>query len=542
MNGDKYKVLIADDEYWSREKLVRMIDWNEYNLKLLLPAENGEEVLKRVEDEKPDILITDINMPYVNGVELIRYLSEKYPDVQIFVVSGYDDFEYVKSAMKMGAINYLLKPVAKMELIQAVSEALDKLYERKRAEQAEEENDRKLMMASSWLQDREFSCLIDNAEKLYTGGFSVEMNLDITGYTLMLIKLHDIHKIPEDFYRDMQGFSYSMKKKLAEIFQGLALKIFNHVSRPNEFLIISDRDNAELYKGAIRCIKELEGLLHSVVTVVLSDHSYTMESIYSAYVQNISQLMMRPYDQTSRVLMYSHEEEHRQKEKIEYMLGENMENNLMSLLEHNNHKQIKKYILHVIVGEESKPRSYLEVKQAVRQVNSIVLRFYGRKADSRDMVDMDNMNDYIEQSVEKMNSELLWELEEDFLDAVMQTRIKESEDTMQAVIRHIREYIDANYAKELTLKGLAEKYSIEKSYLSRLFKQETGKNLMPYIAQKRIERGKEMICRREISLTEVSYLIGYEDYSYFNRVFRKIEGISPSEYRQRIQERIDENK
>ena len=142
MSGEKYKVLIADDEYWSREKLVRMIAWEEYGLELLAPAENGEEVLKRAESEKVDILITDINMPYVDGVELVQRIREKYPEVLIFVVSGYDDFEYVKSTMKMGAINYLLKPVAKMELIQAVSEALDRLYEKKQAEQIEKENER----------------------------------------------------------------------------------------------------------------------------------------------------------------------------------------------------------------------------------------------------------------------------------------------------------------------------------------------------------------------------------------------------------------
>lgn len=542
MSGEKYKVLIADDEYWSREKLVRMIAWEEYGLELLAPAENGEEVLKRAESEKVDILITDINMPYVDGVELVQRIREKYPEVLIFVVSGYDDFEYVKSTMKMGAINYLLKPVAKMELIQAVSEALDRLYEKKQAEQIEKENDRKLMLASSWLQDREFSCLIDNAEKIYSGGFSLEMNLDITGYTLMLIKIHDLQKIPDGFYKDMQGFSYSMKKKIMENLGDLVVRIFNHVSRPNEFLVISDQENAAIYKGAVSCIKMLEKTLDSPISIVLSDHSYTMESIYSAYVQDVSQLMLRSYDRESRILVYNKDEEYRQKEHIDYVFDEKAENDLISLLEHNSQKQIKKFVLHILGGTYGETKTYLEVKQTLRQVNNILLRFYGKEVESRDIVDMESTNDYVEQAVEKMNLELLCELEEDFLDTLLQMRNIESMESMQAVAKQIREYIEMNYAKELTLTGLAQKYNIEKTYLSRLFKQETGKNLMPYIAEKRIDHAKELIKQGDISLTEVSYLVGYDDYSYFNKVFRKIMGISPSEYRQNMLEGINAHK
>lgn len=99
MESKKYKILIADDEYWTREKIRRMIQWDKYGLLFLEPAVDGEDVLRKMEEHHPDIVITDINMPYLDGVELLRILQEKYPEVVTFVISGYDDFDYVKTPL-----------------------------------------------------------------------------------------------------------------------------------------------------------------------------------------------------------------------------------------------------------------------------------------------------------------------------------------------------------------------------------------------------------------------------------------------------------
>ena len=182
MSGETYKILIADDEYWCREKLIHMIDWKEYGLILQRPAQNGEEVLQRLKENPPDILITDINMPYVGGVELTKKLREEYPEIIVFVISGYDDFDYVRATMKSGAINYLLKPVSKIDLITALTEAMDILYERREKQQLAQEQQKKLQLVSSWLYDREYSRLIDHKENSYAAGISLEMNLDVAGY------------------------------------------------------------------------------------------------------------------------------------------------------------------------------------------------------------------------------------------------------------------------------------------------------------------------------------------------------------------------
>lgn len=92
MEKKMYKLLVADDEYWTREKIRNMINWEEYQIVFMNPAQDGEEVLRIAAEDRPDILITDINMPFVNGVDLVKKVKREYPDIVVFVISGYDDF------------------------------------------------------------------------------------------------------------------------------------------------------------------------------------------------------------------------------------------------------------------------------------------------------------------------------------------------------------------------------------------------------------------------------------------------------------------
>lgn len=171
---NKYKVLIADDEYWTREKLRRMIEWEKYSIECLEPATNGEEVLERLKAEQPDILITDINMPYVNGIELLQQVQRNYPEVITFVISGYDDFEYVRESFMAGSMNYLLKPVSKFDLINALVKALDKVSESRNQKM-------ELLKASSMIQDREFSRFLEKQERPFTPAITMNSQVDFAG-------------------------------------------------------------------------------------------------------------------------------------------------------------------------------------------------------------------------------------------------------------------------------------------------------------------------------------------------------------------------
>ena len=209
MEKRRYRLLIADDEYWTREKIRTMIAWEEYRIDFMPPAQDGEEVMQMLESDRPDILITDINMPFLNGVELVKRVKEQYPEIVILVLSGYDDFAYVKDTLVAGAINYLLKPVSKIDLIGAVSKALELISEK-------EENERQTLKAASLLQDRELSLLIEKERVRLSVTQVTGTVLDSVGCSIMLVKIHDLQTLMSRYQYDMNYLSYSIKKKLRE--------------------------------------------------------------------------------------------------------------------------------------------------------------------------------------------------------------------------------------------------------------------------------------------------------------------------------------
>ncbi len=208
MEKQKYKILFADDEYWSREKIRRMIPWEEYGLEFLEPAEDGETVLQRMEESRVDILITDINMPFLNGVDLLAQVQNKYPEVITFVISGYDDFDYVKGTFMAGATNYLKKPVSKVELVNAVVKAVEIIGER-------EHEKLQHMRAASLIEDREFSAMIQKDKLSFVPAVSVNDRDIFVGTSLVLIKLHNMQEVIQKNQLDVNLFSYNIKKGFA---------------------------------------------------------------------------------------------------------------------------------------------------------------------------------------------------------------------------------------------------------------------------------------------------------------------------------------
>ena len=137
MKNMKYKVLAADDEFWSRENIRNLIPWEEYSLEFLEPACDGEEVIERIAEEKPDIILTDINMPFLSGLELLQRLQNEYPEIITIAISGYDDFDKVKGVFVSGGLDYLLKPVDADDLVGAVEKLKNKLGKKNTSENLE---------------------------------------------------------------------------------------------------------------------------------------------------------------------------------------------------------------------------------------------------------------------------------------------------------------------------------------------------------------------------------------------------------------------
>lgn len=533
MEKEYYKVLIADDEYWTRKKLCTMIDWPQYSLHCLEPAADGEEVLQRLEHERPDILITDINMPFVNGVELLQAIRGRYPDIITFVISGYDDFQYVKDAFMAGSINYLVKPVTRIDLVGALAKALEIISARRADARQREEQQTRLLKASSLLQDREFSQLLEKKDSAFTPIITMNTEVDFAGMSLMLIKIHDMGKLSAAYGYDMNLLSWSVKKEIRRCLKHEAPYVFNHIYRPNEFVIISELDNRELTERARYMLVQLRPVFQSPLTIILSGHSYSMDNIREAYIQDISLLMMRPYVPEDVLSVFEHSVAQGEDEKIRSRFDDSQVKELKELFRSRNRSAIERLVFEKtgLAGCARERWGYLEVKQTVKRILNAVSEAAGSLQGSREAAAMEDLISLSDQIIERLNSEDLCAAVRDVIDYGLALGHDEGIHTVSDIIRSAVAYIDENYFEDLSLTGLARKFGMESTYFSRTFRRETGENLMVYITRKRMERAEAYIRESDVSLTEIAFLTGYEDYAYFSRVFRKAYGKSPRDYR-----------
>ena len=384
---NKYKVLIADDEYWTREKLRRMIEWEKYSIECLEPATNGEEVLERLEAEQPDILITDINMPYVNGIELLQQVQKNYPEVITFVISGYDDFEYVRESFMAGSMNYLLKPVSKFDLINALSKALDKMSENRNQKL-------ELQKASSMIQDREFSRFLEKQDRPFTPGITMNSQVDFAGASLLLIKIHNMHDLSGKYQYDRSLLSIDIKKNLRRIMKDDGkMIVFNHVYRSNEFLILTEIDKLETNIWAMKIINYFAEITSAPVTVVISEPSYSLESLHQAYTQAIASLMTRKFENVSQAIRVQ-EDRQAESQRIENHFSDAMMQEFRQILKKRKAAQAKQFIReNIALGKSDVTWMYLEVRQTVKRLLNLVQDMYADSMNTGDLVALEGLVD-----------------------------------------------------------------------------------------------------------------------------------------------------
>lgn len=525
-----YKLLVADDEYWAREKLRVMIDWGRYGIEFLEPACDGDEVLERIGTEHPDILITDINMPGLSGVDLLEQLAGSHTDMVMLVISGYDTFSYVKRTMRSGAINYLLKPINKIELISAVSEALEILHDRQVKTEEEARQREQSLWTSSLLQDRELSYLL-NSQLNTPPTLSMNIPLNVAGYSVILMKIHDMTHIMEEYHQDINKLSYAVKSRLRTLPDMESAIIFNHFSHSNEFILLADRKEECSIEAAHRYMDLLASLTRSPVTIVLSAQSYALDHVRNGYLSAVSLLSRRQYVQQSAILPPDFPE--RQPDDDTLQWTEEAAHHLTIYLTNGNQKMVEKTLLEKtgLQAAQSRQVSTGAVNRLINQMNHVLLAWHFQSAAPDAAATY--LAEEVARSVETLDLGKLCARENELIDAVVSKSPVEQTNFMRDIVRQVRKDIDAHYYKPLTLTSLAEKYYVERSYLSRCFKQETGENLMPYLTRQRIEQAMAQIKEGKAGLTEISCLVGYDDYAYFSRVFKKVAGISPREYKDR---------
>lgn len=539
MKSMKYKVLAADDEFWSRENIRSLIPWEEYSLEFLEPACDGEEVLERIPEEKPDIILTDINMPFLSGLELLERLQKEYPDIITIAISGYDDFDKVKGVFVSGGLDYLLKPVGKEELVKVLTKALGVLEDRENAKRQDETSRIQEHKLSSFLEDSEYSALLSG--KLYGQSASqthISSTSTFSEVATLMVKFYNITEIAERFDHDNLQMSWNIKSRLKEL-TGSAENpiIFNNSNKMSEFLIVETADAKALKSLAENILKEFPLQEYGPVSVVLHEQTSSLDDIGTIYRELVAALVTRPFSRNHCILSCPEEKNNGEIQTIGKLAPAHMETELYHLLLTGQKAETEKLIFKTCDFRhcDNGSWSYLDVKQYAGRITGILYRYVQEKCPEL-TAQAEEAMDNIDYYMKCLNAPSLFASLKILLDSLWESGEDKSSDSSSIMqqVEQIHRYIERSYHENITLTALAEQYHMDASYLSRIFSQKYGETIIAFLTRIRMEKAAELMKDQDKKLETISFLVGYDDYNYFSRVFRKKMGCSPREYRNNL--------
>ena len=503
-----YKVLIVDDEVFILEGLKSIIPWKDLNLEVVETAENGEEALEKYKKSDIDIVVTDITMPKMNGLQLIKSIKEIGGRCKFIILSGYDDFNYAREALRLGIENYILKPINEEEL----KETLENIVEKFNFQKPLTENNSDIIKENilyRWVQNN------ISFYELEERGNILNINLKYDYYEAAIIK------IEHSFLKCKEVLSYVKGYERDTGFYSF-LDTFSNV------ICIYGRNNKE------KCIKDIlkkvkSGLSESLkvkvfITIGSSQSSYkTLHKSYEEAKEIQKYLLLYGYSNIKA------------KEDIEN-LDVSIED--APLLEEFNKTLIKKEKTKVKENLEdifNKLYSLKGIKpEAVQNVAiKILLAIIKMKED------FNIVNDSEEESIKDLILNICEVHTREELLNVLLNRcnkliedINETSSNLSPVIKQVVSYIKNNFGEEMSLKTLSYKYNINSSYLGQIFLKEVGEPFNDYLNRIRNEEARNLILNTNLRIIDISQKVGYSDTSYFYRKFKAYYGLSPNKLRE----------
>lgn len=493
-------VVIAEDEPIILHNIARKVEHCSNCFTVVSKASNGLEVMAFLQKQLPDILITDIEMPGMNGLELIKEMTARFPSVRIIILSGYNNFEYARTAMHYGVKEYLLKPVLQGDLNAILLRMAEEIWQDKK-------NRERNILSKAVAGEK-------NDERT-PAGFAGK------SFLLALITLGNL---PSKYVQPHYSVSFSAcfeKTDLAACIDSLPsvrhFWLIDEACCQQKFLILyTDREHpcAE-HTGRIlfNRIKPLMGKLP--FHIVMADRPIPYREIWSCAKQ------LREYtDQTTSL----HTQDFRlsTKEKREISLQYKEQKAKTDFLHQmTTIQELTRYISDTLHQYEKDkiPQQYVE-HFLVQCYRSLPFLF---------PVPEENCQEAMNHALSSLQEST--DLKQ--LDAKIGASLSElllthsTETNTESLSQKIRQYIDNHYFEEITAETLSKRYGYTPSYINRIFKKDSGATPLQYVTTLRMERAKELLLQ-DIDIKKIAAATGYEDARYFSRVFKNETGLTPS--------------
>lgn len=506
--------MIVDDEWIQRSVLTKIIGDNFKEIKIIEEAMNGIEAVRKAKELYPDIVLMDIDMPVMNGIEASRQIKEQCKRCEIIFLTAYETFEYAKQAVKLGAKDYLVKPVMDEDIIEIISRTLEKLS-------GERKEQFKLIELLDYIKQYK-ECFEEQLICSIVGGYIEEVNIEEYLYKLKMNIQEGVFCIIDMH----QAIKHSEVKKIVkEVFQEWDIINFTYVNKEQIYILILSEEKiaVSILEKIVQQIKyELKqkgieqvsfGVGESVgVLKELNKTCYQAQSVLGDESKDF-------YYQIQGIGNLFNEKELLEKQNQLYN----------SLIESDLRTSIN-IMVNFIDELEKNNRPLAIIREMIYNIINMLIQYI--------YLDM-NINfiedNRLEEDVKMIKSTFglviyIKEFLRNLINQIESIKINK----VGKLVQDIEGYIETNYMKELSLQEIAKAMNFSTFYFSKLFKQYFNKNFREYIIDIRLEKAKEMIRNTELTIKEIGINIGYGDPNYFTKIFRKKIGITPSEYRNRL--------
>ena len=542
---NEIKVFLVEDEMVIRRGIKNSIDWEKEGYIFCGEASDGELAYPMIIKEKPDILITDIRMPFMDGLELCKLVKKELPNIKILILSGYDEFDYAKEAIRLGVTEYLLKPISSGKLL----EALNGVSESIRREKEDKDLVRKYMeeMRENTEHEKQkfFEQMIAGnlsmADALETGK-KYEMNLSAGMYNLLLFRFtlgkenrksgellgeaeYAIEKLTErleyvfEFQRGVEGWAFllmadneeqmservkELSKDLEEIMKNYStIAYFGGIGQPVARLRELEESFREAERAlAARFTMELNRII-SVEDIRMAQNVDTLDDIEITSFGEIEKA------RTMLEKFLNNGAEDEIDEFVDVYINELPEENLKSVL-------MRQYII---------MDAYIVMMSFCEKIEGIEGEMQAQSEELKNSMKtiqtLEEIKNYIRMLLKKIIG---------VRDTISGRRYSD-------IIEIAKDQIRKTYmSDEISLNTIAAEVGMSPSYFSSIFSKEMGKTFVEYLTEIRMDRAKELLMCSSMKTSEIGYEVGYKDPHYFSYIFKKTQNCTPKEFRARGKE------
>jgi two-component system response regulator YesN len=533
------KIAVVDDEIIFRQYLRTTIDWTSYGFQICFEEKNGLDALEQVEIHKPDIILSDINMPFMDGLEFATKIKEKYPEIITVLITGYNEFEYAKRAIKLGVQDYILKPFEKKELLSTLLDIKEKIELKRRENRMREE-------VAALKKQSFFSLLIHNNSEFSDEDMKEKLkNYNFFNKTLLfqvaVVELDD--NLDRKNLKEREGIQEEINKILNEamIVKGNYVSFYDKGGRIISIIEAGEQSiNEDFTKSKYeRFTREVQRALSCTVTVGVGEHHKGLGGIWVSYKEALSSLQNKFILGNNKMIEYN------KVTNISYKSGfyaGNVNENILISLRLNEGKKIQRELEQVLIYIYENKVSMDYTHAITMGLISVALAYVVELGYGIEKVFGEAFCPLEEIKKQKTLQEL-WFFVKGIFDKVIQYSSENKMTKGKKLVKDAKEFIDKNHSDfDLSIEKVAGSIYINSSYLRAQFKKELNITIGDYITMVRMQKAEQLLKSGNIRYSEVSDSIGYKDASYFSKCFKKYFGVTPSEYEIRNKKRDEERR